>query len=85
MLHLLVMQFPSRMRRFTGFLDPWDESVVYSAGYQLSQSLIAIGRGEWLGVGLGNSVQKLFYLQKHIQILFLLFSLRSLDCLVQSF
>ena len=62
MLGLLVMQFPSRMRRFTGFLDPWDENVVYNAGYQLTQSLIAIGRGEWLGVGLGNSVQKLFYL-----------------------
>ncbi|MBT7276197.1 MAG: putative lipid II flippase FtsW [Woeseiaceae bacterium] len=75
MLALLVMQFPSRMRRFTGFLDPWDESVVYSAGYQLSQSLIAIGRGEWLGVGLGNSVQKLFYLpEAHTDFIFAVFS-----------
>ena len=40
MLALLVMQFPSRMRRFTGFLDPWDESVVYSVGYQLSQLIL---------------------------------------------
>jgi len=63
------------MRRFTGFLDPWDESVVYSAGYQLSQSLIAIGRGEWLGVGLGNSVQKLFYLpEAHTDFIFAVFS-----------
>ena len=75
MLALLVMQFPSRMRRFTGFLDPWDESVVYNAGYQLSQSLIAIGRGEWLGVGLGNSVQKLFYLpEAHTDFIFAVFS-----------
>ena len=75
MLALLVMQFPSRMRRFTGFLDPWDESVVFNAGYQLSQSLIAIGRGEWLGVGLGNSVQKLFYLpEAHTDFIFAVFS-----------
>ena len=75
MLGLLVMQFPSRMRRFTGFLDPWDENVVYNAGYQLTQSLIAIGRGEWLGVGLGNSVQKLFYLpEAHTDFIFAVFS-----------
>ena len=61
-LALLLTQFPSRMRRFSGFLDPWDENIVFNAGYQLAQSLIAIGRGEWLGVELGNSVQKLFYL-----------------------
>ena len=49
-----------RLRRITGFLDPWSDA--YASGYQLTQSLIAIGRGEWFGVGLGNSVQKLFYL-----------------------
>ena len=49
-----------RMERLTGFLDPWADP--YDKGFQLTQSLIAIGRGEWLGVGLGDSVQKLFYL-----------------------
>ena len=74
-LALLIMQFPSRMRRFSGFLDPWDENVVFNAGYQLAQSLIAIGRGEWLGVGLGNSVQKLFYLpEAHTDFIFAVFS-----------
>ena len=74
-LALLVTQFPSRMRRFSGFLDPWDENVVFNAGYQLAQSLIAIGRGEWLGVGLGNSVQKLFYLpEAHTDFIFAVFS-----------
>ena len=74
-LALLLMQFPSRMRRFSGFLDPWDENVVFNAGYQLAQSLIAIGRGEWLGVGLGNSVQKLFYLpEAHTDFIFAVFS-----------
>ena len=51
---------PYRMRRFFGFLDPWDDP--YGKGYQLSHALIAFGRGEWLGVGLGGSVEKLFYL-----------------------
>ncbi len=74
-LALLLMQFPSRMRRFSGFLDPWDENIVFNAGYQLAQSLIAIGRGEWLGVGLGNSVQKLFYLpEAHTDFIFAVFS-----------
>ena len=74
-LALLLTQFPSRMRRFSGFLDPWDENVVFNAGYQLAQSLIAIGRGEWLGVGLGNSVQKLFYLpEAHTDFIFAVFS-----------
>lgn len=49
-----------RLERLTGFLDPWADP--FDKGFQLTQSLIAIGRGEWLGVGLGNSVQKLFYL-----------------------
>lgn len=49
-----------RMRRLVSFLDPWADP--YAGGFQLTQALIAIGRGEWIGVGLGGSVQKLFYL-----------------------
>lgn len=49
-----------RIKRLTSFLDPWADP--YNDGFQLTQALIAIGRGEWLGVGLGGSVQKLFYL-----------------------
>jgi cell division protein FtsW len=56
----LVWIEPYRMQRFFGFLDPWDDP--YGKGYQLSHALIAFGRGEWLGVGLGGSVEKLFYL-----------------------
>jgi cell division protein FtsW len=58
-----------RMRRITGFLDPWADP--FNSGFQLTQSLIAIGRGEWFGVGLGESVQKLFYLpEAHTDFLF---------------
>ncbi len=57
---LLVMFSPYRMARFLGFLNPWNDQL--GAGYQLSQSLISFGRGGIFGVGLGNSVQKLFYL-----------------------
>lgn len=56
----LVWIEPYRMQRFFGFMDPWDDP--YGKGYQLSHALIAFGRGEWLGVGLGGSVEKLFYL-----------------------
>jgi cell division protein FtsW len=56
----LVWIKPYRMQRFLGFMDPWDDP--YGKGYQLSHALIAFGRGEWLGVGLGGSVEKLFYL-----------------------
>ena len=56
----LVVLSPYRMARFTGFLHPWDTA--YTTGYQLTQSLIAFGHGGIFGVGLGNSVQKLFYL-----------------------
>ena len=49
-----------RVNRFMSFRDPWADP--YGSGFQLSQALIAIGRGEWLGAGLGNSIQKLFYL-----------------------
>lgn len=51
-----------RVQRLMAFRDPWADENVYGSGYQLTQSLIAFGRGEWFGVGLGNSMQKLFYL-----------------------
>lgn len=51
---------PYRMQRLMAFRDPWSDP--YNTGFQLTQALIAFGRGEWFGVGLGNSVQKLFYL-----------------------
>ena len=58
-----------RVERLTNFLDPWADP--YASGFQLTQSLIAIGRGEWLGVGLGESVQKLFYLpEAHTDFVF---------------
>lgn len=57
---LLVLISPYRMARVTGFLDPWADP--FDSGFQLVQALIAFGRGEWFGVGLGASVQKLFYL-----------------------
>ena len=56
----LAISSPYRLNRLTGFLDPWSDP--YNSGFQLTQSLIAIGRGEWLRVGLGDGVQKLFYL-----------------------
>jgi len=60
---------PYRMARIVGFLDPWADP--QNKGYQLVQSLIAIGRGDWFGVGLGASVQKLFYLpEAHTDFLF---------------
>jgi cell division protein FtsW len=57
---LLIMTSPYRMQRILGFMDPWSDP--YGRGYQLSHALIAFGRGEWFGVGLGGSVEKLFYL-----------------------
>lgn len=58
-----------RLKRLTNFIDPWADQ--FGAGYQLSQALIAFGRGEWLGVGLGNSVQKQFYLpEAHTDFVF---------------
>jgi len=56
----LVLTSPYRMARVTSFLNPWADPL--DSGYQLSQALIAFGRGEWFGVGLGNGVQKQFYL-----------------------
>ena len=49
-----------RLQRLTSFVDPWSDP--HGSGFQLIQALIAFGRGEWFGVGLGSSVQKLFYL-----------------------
>ncbi len=60
---------PYRLERLTTFLNPWENP--YNSGYQLTQSLIAFGRGGWLGVGLGNSIQKLFYLpEAHTDFVF---------------
>ena len=56
----LVVFSPYRMQRILGFMDPWSDA--FGTGYQLSHALIAFGRGEWLGVGLGASVEKLHYL-----------------------
>jgi cell division protein FtsW len=66
---LLVMFSPYRLRRMLSFMDPWADP--YHGGFQLTQSLIAIGRGGLFGVGLGASVQKLFYLpEAHTDFLF---------------
>lgn len=70
---LLVLASPYRLARLTAFVDPWQDP--FASGFQLTQSLIAIGRGEWLGVGLGSSVQKLFYLpEAHTDFLFAVFA-----------
>jgi len=69
MLGTLAFSSAYRVERLTTFLDPWADP--YASGFQLTQSLIAIGRGEWLGVGLGESVQKLFYLpEAHTDFVF---------------
>ena len=60
MLASLAVLAPYRMKRLMTFMDPWSDP--YDSGFQLTQALIAFGRGEWFGVGLGNSIQKLFYL-----------------------
>ncbi|OYY48537.1 MAG: putative lipid II flippase FtsW, partial [Methylophilales bacterium 28-44-11] len=57
---VLIKSSPYRMQRVIGFMDPWADP--YGKGYQLSHALIAFGRGEWFGVGLGASVEKLLYL-----------------------
>ncbi len=66
---LLILAAPYRLVRLVAYLDPWADP--FGAGFQLIQSLIAFGRGEWFGVGLGNSVQKLFYLpEAHTDFVF---------------
>jgi cell division protein FtsW len=57
---LLVVTSPYRMKRVLSFLNPWEDA--FNSGYQLSQALIGFGRGEWLGVGLGNGIQKQYFL-----------------------
>ncbi len=65
----LAWSSPYRLARVTSFANPWADP--YNSGFQLTQSLIAFGRGEWLGVGLGGSIQKLFYLpEAHTDFLF---------------
>ena len=65
----LVLSAPYRLQRLTAYQNPWDDP--FGSGFQLVQSLIAFGRGEWFGVGLGNSVQKLFYLpEAHTDFVF---------------
>ncbi len=66
---ILVQTQEYRLQRLITFTDPWADQ--YGAGYQLTQALIAFGRGEWFGVGLGNSVQKQFYLpEAHTDFVF---------------
>ncbi len=57
---VMIITSPYKLLRIIGYMDPWSDP--FGKGYQLSHSLIAFGRGEWLGVGLGASVEKLFYL-----------------------
>ena len=65
----LAVSSPYRLKRLIVFLHPWDDP--FNSGFQLTQSLIAIGRGEWFGVGLGASIQKLFYLpEAHTDFVF---------------
>lgn len=66
---LLIVLSPYRARRLASFLDPFSDP--FASGFQLTQSLIAIGNGSWTGAGLGNSVQKLFYLpEAHTDFVF---------------
>lgn len=66
---LLITTMAYRLRRVTSFMNPWEDAL--GSGFQLTQSLIAVGRGEWFGVGLGNSVQKLMYLpEMHTDFIF---------------
>jgi cell division protein FtsW len=70
---VLAISSPYRLRRLTSFMDPWQDP--FNSGFQLTQSLIAIGSGSWTGTGLGASVQKLFYLpEAHNDFLFAVFA-----------
>jgi cell division protein FtsW len=72
---LILISQPYRLERLTGYWKPWDAENVFGSGYQLTQSLIAFGRGEFTGVGLGNSIQKLFYLpEAHTDFVFAIWS-----------
>ncbi|QEA40185.1 putative lipid II flippase FtsW [Pistricoccus aurantiacus] len=66
---LAAVAEPYRLARLTSFADPWADQ--FASGYQLTQALIAYGRGQWFGLGLGNSIQKLFYLpEAHTDFVF---------------
>jgi len=68
-LAVLAVSAPYRLARLTSFLNPWERP--FDTGYQLTQSLIAFGRGGWFGLGLGKSIQKMFYLpEAHTDFLF---------------
>lgn len=68
-LAVIAVSAPYRLARLTSFLNPWERP--FDTGYQLTQSLIAFGRGGWFGVGLGKSIQKMFYLpEAHTDFLF---------------
>lgn len=68
-LAVIAISAPYRLARLTSFLNPWERP--FDTGYQLTQSLIAFGRGGWFGVGLGKSIQKMFYLpEAHTDFLF---------------
>lgn len=68
-LALIAVSAPYRLARLTSFLNPWERP--FDTGYQLTQSLIAFGRGGWFGAGLGKSIQKMFYLpEAHTDFLF---------------
>lgn len=67
----LILWQPYRIQRLEAFLNPWAADVQFGSGYQLTQALIAFGRGEWFGVGLGEGLQKLFYLpEAHTDFIF---------------
>ncbi len=69
----VAISSPYRVERFTAFLNPWSDP--FGSGFQLTQSLIAIGSGAWSGLGLGASVQKLFYLpEAHTDFVFAVIS-----------
>lgn len=69
----LAVLSPYRMQRLMSFVDPWQDP--FNSGFQLTQALIAFGRGDWFGVGLGSSVQKLFYLpEAHTDFVFSVFA-----------
>jgi cell division protein FtsW len=66
---MLVWVAPYRLERLQSFMDPWADP--FGSGFQLTQALIAFGRGDWFGVGLGSSMQKLFYLpEAHTDFLY---------------
>ncbi|XOZ33504.1 putative lipid II flippase FtsW [Halomonadaceae bacterium KBTZ08] len=83
-----LLSQPYRIERLVAYLDPWQDQ--FNSGYQLTQALIAFGRGEWTGVGLGNSIQKLFYLpEAHTDFIFAIaaeeFGLLGALCILAAF